>query len=1353
MADFLSIGTSGLTAYRRSLEVTGNNIVNANTEGYARRDVQLQGVGDAALSPTNLRMGSGSGVAVDVIRRATDIFVQSEKRLTQSASSAATAFSERLERLEKGMFSGDGDLGKLSQTLFSRLQDFASSPSSIAVRQTVIQSAQNLADGFNAQARRLANESSAIITDAQAEFDDLNILTKQLAEINKQLDSIGADGAKANDLLDQRDKLVDSIVKIVGVTVESRPSGAVNLYLNDQAAGPQLVGPNGAKTLQAARVNGHLQIMMDPYGANIPIAPIKGGIVGGIQAFDDQVTSMNGQLDRMAVGFAKRMNDQHIKGTDLDGNRGQPLFSTDTYRITPALSNKGSATVSLDMGKIEAIEPGDYRASFSAADGQWTVVNQSTGTKAKGTQQVSIDGMTLSFSGKAADGDQYTFSPLTHAASGLRILIDDPRQLAAGLPQLAETVATNTSGAKIDLTNTGGLIDPPLVPSLDALFNQSLLPENAVSFKSDAIISTIPSGSAVSADEPVTLFSYGELSSATFQVDLTSKSWNTQTASGLNIIHSLGASKFSIDTDLGPVTCDLFPDGLPANLADAPNAGDLLAKEINRALGQQSKNGVNLGDAFYASANGNFVTINGLGDHEISYAALRSLDLNNPVISTAKTTTKASAADLSLMTREGVQIAGSRVTAGSLIRDANGKSINGFFDTASTPLTAPSAESVTNGVVSAYSYRNLSIIDSKAPLSQIDTVTNQSRSSVITFDATPESDSPTISSSVPPTVTPGAVYSLKLDGLSTPLRLAGGAIVGKNSSDLARMMFDRLNATAPQRRIMSGTLDFSNPTLASLQQASFTLTVDGKQALVTFNRSTFAQTGADLPTGTFSISWDPSIKNPPAVAISMQSKQRSLGTAPDVIANGGNTGTAQLSASFPADALAQNHPGTYTLRYDGGAGQWLVTRPNGMKSVVASLPATIDGMAINATGAPNDGDTFAVQASTSDNKVVIDLPQNLKSTPPTISITGTDATKLGLAASVASEQIIFPQAISDTSLVGAQGMILASTKQTLASLLNVPQNTIDQTADGRIIISKSIATLGNASTVSYQTTNAADRDFLASLGLSGSDLTATLENAQLTLTSSVADSGADRLADTRQSVSRVGHKVVIKTTEPGSKVPEDLLIALQQPSLTGVRRVSARFEPDQQRINPQCPDIEVKVKANGLLEIYALKHNAQGQLLRDANGAPIAGNLIATRAYQPGVPVSYMGSSFVVDGQANINDLFRITTDADRTSDNRNALALIDVGHTDLLDKGSGSFADIYAAAVGKIGSSTQAAKTAASAAKTIADNVSAAYDSATGVNLDTEAAELIKLQQAYSACAQIVNTARDLFDMLLRAF
>jgi len=274
---------------------------------------------------------------------------------------------------------------------------------------------------------------------------------------------------------------------------------------------------------------------------------------------------------------------------------------------------------------------------------------------------------------------------------------------------------------------------------------------------------------------------------------------------------------------------------------------------------------------------------------------------------------------------------------------------------------------------------------------------------------------------------------------------------------------------------------------------------------------------------------------------------------------------------------------------------------------------------------------------------------------------------------------------------------------------------------------------------------------MTSFGFLGTDLTASRQGNTISLASTIADSTA--LTDASQSVSRIGHKVTISSSDNESTIPEDLLVALQHNSSTGARSVAARFDSLSERANPEFPDIEVKVKSAGLLEIYALKTDSNGALLRDDSGVPIKGSLLATRAYKPGIPVDYMGAKFVIEGNAEINDVFRITTDPNRTGDNRNALALIDIGHTDLLGKGSGSFSEIFAAAVSKIGSSTQAAKTSATAAKTVADNVAAAYDSATGVNLDTEAAELIKLQQAYSACAQIVSTARDLFDMLLRSF
>ena len=1237
MADILSIGSSGLSAYRRSLEVTGNNIVNANTEGYARRGVQLQGIGDAASSPTTLRAGTGSGVTVDVIRRATDVFVQSEMRVTQSASSAATALSDRLDRLEKAMFSGDGDLGKLSQTLFSRLQDFATTPSSIAVRTTVIQAAEDLAGGFNIQANRLNAEALAIVSDAQSQLDDLNALTKQLAELNKQIDSIGNDQGKGNDLLDQRDKIIDGIVKIVRVTVEGRPSGAVNLYLSDGTAGPQLVGPNGAKNLTASRVNGRLQITMDPYGASIPLSKIQGGTVGGIQAFDDQINSMEGQLDLMAIGFAKRINDQHAKGTDLDGKRGISLFSTDTLSATPSNTNKGISSATIDMGQVAELENGDYRATFSKTDNKWTIINTASGAKASGVDRVTINGMTIRFTGIPADGDTYTFAPLTNAASALRILIQDPRQLAASLPQLAEAVTGNLSSASMEITDAGGRIDPPSVPSISALFNQSMVPNNAIGFKQDGIVSTIPSGSG-----PVSLYSFGEISAATFKFDPKASA----STSDISTLTQIGTAKLILTVngeptpDLNLFPSSLFPDGItdPASLADPAQA---LADEINRVLSAHEGTNVELGNQIFASAANGYVTLNALGTNEIMAASI-TLD-NSSSSASAAITKKSSAAEINLITREGIQLTGVSALPADYLKAANG-----FMVGAMQP-EAPTLVSDSSGTILSRSYRSLQITDSTSPIANQQSLTGGIRTSAIKFDITPQSDSPSLSQGSAPTLTPGAVYSLAVDGLSGPIRLAGQSIMGKTSTEIASLMADRLMQFAPQRSLVGTAVSLPN----DLASSSFTVDINDVQTRVTFTRSRNELTGAALSGGTFSVSGDP-----------------------------------RLSVSLvPADS----------------------SDPEG------------------------------------EQKLIITLPKSLSTAPPVISISGDDISKFGLTANGISEQVLASKATSSN---------LGTIQETLTTN-GVLFDSVSLTDDNCVLITKALSgSLSSLGLIDLSTTTESDRIDMTTIGFSGSDLTLSLSGSTLTLTSTiVSDSATPNLTDTSETVSRVGHKLTIASTQIDGTIPEDLLISLQQIDLTGARSLATTYNKAIDRINPEIPDLEVDVTDDGIVSLYALKLDSSGALLRDENGEFIRGDLIAKRAYQSGIPIDYMGALFVIEGNAIVGDRFRITTDPSRTGDNRNALALIDIGRSDLFNNGTGTFADVYAAAVSKIGSSTQAAKTSASAAKTVADNVAAAYDSATGVNLDAEAAELIKLQQAYSACAQIVSTARDMFDMILRAF
>jgi len=241
------------------------------------------------------------------------------------------------------------------------------------------------------------------------------------------------------------------------------------------------------------------------------------------------------------------------------------------------------------------------------------------------------------------------------------------------------------------------------------------------------------------------------------------------------------------------------------------------------------------------------------------------------------------------------------------------------------------------------------------------------------------------------------------------------------------------------------------------------------------------------------------------------------------------------------------------------------------------------------------------------------------------------------------------------------------------------------------------------------------------------------------------------LADTSDSVSRVGEKVTIASTVPGQSLPEDLIVAVKGQN-NGVRQVAATYPTPIQEQAPTMPDVEVDVANNNMVNIYALQTDANGQVVHDQNGNPLRGALLANRNYVSGQPINYMDAQFTIDGSAQVGDAFQITTDNNRSGDNRNATALAGIQTSDLFAPGSGSLEDIYTSTSGKIGSSASAAESAATSAKTVSDNITASYQAATGVNLDAEAAELIKMQQAYQACAQIINTAQTIFSSILKA-
>ncbi|MDR6990872.1 flagellar hook-associated protein FlgK [Luteimonas sp. 3794] len=138
--------------------------------------------------------------------------------------------------------------------------------------------------------------------------------------------------------------------------------------------------------------------------------------------------------------------------------------------------------------------------------------------------------------------------------------------------------------------------------------------------------------------------------------------------------------------------------------------------------------------------------------------------------------------------------------------------------------------------------------------------------------------------------------------------------------------------------------------------------------------------------------------------------------------------------------------------------------------------------------------------------------------------------------------------------------------------------------------------------------------------------------------------------------------------------------------------------------------------------------------------------------YTPGDTVSANGWSFVLDGIPSAGDTFTMAATAPGSSNNGNAALLAGVDDRAALNGGSLSLNGAISGLTTAVGSAARHASYAAQAQATLHEQATTARESISGVNLDEEAANMLRLQQAYQAAAQIISTADTLFQSLLGA-
>lgn len=360
----LSIGLNtvmrALLTQQQAMDLTSQNVANANTEGYSRQRVHMQAVAPVGTPPV------GGGVAVQGIERMRDAFVDFQIRMESASEGEYRMRSESLSMAEISLDEpSEGGLRHLMDAFFNAWRDLANAPEETTARQAVIEAGDSLA--FAAQ--RANGTFTSLQGDADARVgalvNEINSLSADVALLNQQIMAQRVGGSSASELTDQRDLALDRLAQITNLQVIEQENGQTDLFVSGRALVlssknfPMYVDRNAAN-------NNYYDVKWQSDGT---VATFGGGEMQGLlHQRDTDLPARLADLDTFIGQLIIDVNLVHAAGFAADGvTTGTAFFAgVDSSNIAVDAAVVASPALIAAAAVIGA--PGDNANAYAMSD-------------------------------------------------------------------------------------------------------------------------------------------------------------------------------------------------------------------------------------------------------------------------------------------------------------------------------------------------------------------------------------------------------------------------------------------------------------------------------------------------------------------------------------------------------------------------------------------------------------------------------------------------------------------------------------------------------------------------------------------------------------------------------------------------------------------------------------------------------------------------------------------------------------------------------------------------------------------------------------------------------------------------